>query len=405
MTAPTVFMHSRFSGSKDLLPPYMCQVSGKPFLEWQLLWLAKQDFTDVVLLQGYGYESVRDYFGDGCRQNVSIRYMNEAFTPGKAGVEDDCIFLDGSVLFDVPLGWLVAFRRSSMPENAVCMALKYKRNAAGHCRFSVESSWRVTAFDNCEKRAEGYIGGGILITGPELFHNSGICMGTDNGDLFRGLISEGRLFGVPFGGRYVEIDREEPCRLSNAPLEEWFFSPKKPALFLDRDGILIEDTGYVGDPNTLIFKEEFFELSKKAQDAGFVVAVLSNQAGVAKGVLQVEDVQNINNRIMRRFESRGVRVAGIYWCPYHESGTQPEWTRKSLERKPEPGMVLEAIEAHGIDPFRSMMVGDKNTDRIDLPYLRSFIVPGKYPVEDRGDITDIAGLEKFIRSCRTHSTG
>jgi len=87
-------------------------------------------------------------------------------------------------------------------------------------------------------------------------------------------------------------------------------------------------------------------------------------------------------------------VAGVWYCPYHESGSVPEWTRPSLQRKPEPGMILLAADALGLDVGRSLMVGDKESDRINLPYLATHILAGRYPVED-ADPT-VEGMRRAI---------
>jgi hypothetical protein len=94
----------------------------------------------------------------------------------------------------------------------------------------------------------------------------------------------------------------------------------------------------------------------------------------------------------------GVRPAGLYWCPYHEEGVLPQWKRPSLLRKPKPGMVLKAFEEHRIDPHSSIMVGDKDSDRIKPPLSSQFHRSRALPVEDRGDIVDVSMLEKIIAS-------
>jgi histidinol phosphatase-like enzyme len=109
-------------------------------------------------------------------------------------------------------------------------------------------------------------------------------------------------------------------------------------------------------------------------------------------------VENVNKKIVEKFESYGVHPAGFYWCPYHEDGTVPEWTRPSLMRKPEPGMVLKAVEEHNADLMRSVMIGDKNTDRIQLPYLNSIIILGRYTVGDSGENVDISKIDNVIKS-------
>jgi len=386
----------------------MLQVSGRPFLEWQLMWLARQEFNDVVILTSQQHTGLSDYL-KGCHiQDLSVRCCDvralseTAMDTAKSenGTSADaCVFIKGNILFDIPIAWLVQYRRTSLPKDSVCVALKYSDRAEGSCWISIGPSLAVNSCrEKCETWSEGYISGGIVIAGADTIQNIGNGTPSIEDGIFPGLISKTKLFGVPFGAKYIDIGAEDIQLLGDDSIGEWFFKKKTPALFLDRDGILVEDTGYLKDPNALVFKERFFELSRLAQDKGFVVVILSNQAGVARGYISVEDVEKVNERIREKFVSYGVSPAGMYWCPYHEKGVIPEWTRSSLLRKPEPAMALKAMEEHPIDPLTSMMVGDKSTDRLYLPYLRTFIVPGRYPVDGVDDIVDVDFIEEIIKT-------
>ncbi|MEJ2108523.1 MAG: HAD-IIIA family hydrolase [Acidobacteriota bacterium] len=391
----------------------MARISGKPFLEWQLLWLARQGFTEVVLLADGENDGLREYFGDGGSWGVSLEYASIAdcngLECGESGTpscrsSDVCVFLSDSVLFDIPLAWLVEYYRASLPGNSVCAALRYSDKPSRSGWISVENSWEITTTqEKSEAQKEGYLNTGICVAGADLINNTGRGIASIENDFFAGLTSQKKLFGIPFGGKFIDIGLADNSSTYEFHLREWLTEEKAPALFLDRDGILIEDTGYVQNPDNLVFKDRFFTLARRAQEKGFRIVVLSNQAGVAKGILSVEDVERVNDRIYKKFETYGILPTAIYWCPYHERGLLPEWTRFSLQRKPEPGMALKAMEEHAIDPLSSVMVGDKNTDRIRLPYLRSFIVPGRYPVDDSGDFADIEAVENYIESYRMNS--
>lgn len=394
MTMPAVYIFPGGSGTWE-----MVRVFGRPLLEWQLLWLARQGCTDVALLPGMGLERIREYFRDGRRWNVSIRYAAGDGPGCVPGDEDACVILNGGMVFDVPLAWLIEYRRRSLARDSVCCALKYAETAPPHGCVRVDASWAVCARGAPERgQTDGYTDGGVYVAGSEFVSGAGIDRGLIDSAALPGLLAARKLFGIPFGGGCLDIGHAGRRPPADTPIETWLLGDKTPTLFLDRDGILIEDTGYVKAADGLVYDDRFFELSRKASDKGFTVVVVSNQAGVAKGYIGVEDVEAVNRRILERFESFGVRPAGFYWCPYHEKGTRPEWTRRSLQRKPEPGMVLKAVGDHGIDPLRSLMVGDRDTDRIRLPYLRSFIVPGRHRAEAAGDVVDISAIEQALEA-------
>jgi D,D-heptose 1,7-bisphosphate phosphatase len=134
----------------------------------------------------------------------------------------------------------------------------------------------------------------------------------------------------------------------------------RPALFLDRDGTINHDPGYIRDPEIVRLidgvAENLKDLKKKF---GFKLIIISNQAGVAKGLMTVEEVEAVNKRVKDLLEENGVAIDDIYYCPYHPDFDPPE---KSKCRKPSPFMILQAAKDHDIDLSRSFMIGDRASD-------------------------------------------
>lgn len=375
------------------LPKPMAPVAGKPFLEWQIAWLARQGFDDIVLLVGHRHEVIMEYFGDGSGFSVKIRYAVEHELLGTGGAvlaalteypSESFVILNGDTFFDLDLVWLTDYLLHSIPRDAICLALKYREDTRRYGNVTLTGHWQVSGFvEKAGDLTDGYINGGVYLGRSQALaaHTGGrLSMETD---IFPRLVQEGRLFGVPFGGRFVDIGIPEDYAFANQTLADWFAAHKRPALFLDRDGVLIEDSGYVRDPDTLVFREDVLTmLAETLRGSETALVIVSNQAGIAKGKLSPADAEAVNARVVERMRKFGLAVAGVWYCPYHESGSLPEWTRPSLQRKPEPGMILLAADKLELDIGRSLMVGDKESDRIRLPYLASHILAGRYPVKD-----------------------
>jgi D-glycero-D-manno-heptose 1,7-bisphosphate phosphatase len=134
------------------------------------------------------------------------------------------------------------------------------------------------------------------------------------------------------------------------------------ALFLDRDGIINLDLGYVHRPTDFIFRDGIFELCRAAQDAGLLLVVVTNQAGIGRGYYTEADFQALTRWMLARFAERGIGFAGLEYCPDHPVHGIGHYRRENRRRKPSPGMILDACTALGIDPARSIMVGDRATD-------------------------------------------
>jgi D-glycero-D-manno-heptose 1,7-bisphosphate phosphatase len=171
---------------------------------------------------------------------------------------------------------------------------------------------------------------------------------------------------------------------------------KQKALFIDRDGIINEDTGYPHKPEHIRFHGDIFPLLKKAQDAGYLLIVITNQAGVAKGKFTEQDVVALHEWMKGEFLKRSITIARFYYCPHHAQGTVEEYRRDCDCRKPKPGMVIQALHDFPIDPASSLVVGDKTSDRIRLPGLRSVIVKSKYTGDDY-DVEQLSSVASYLR--------
>ena len=136
----------------------------------------------------------------------------------------------------------------------------------------------------------------------------------------------------------------------------------KKALFLDRDGIINTDFGYVHQIKDFEFTNGIFDLCRYAQDMGYSIFVITNQAGIARGYYTVDDFNTLTQWMLAEFKKEHVVISDVYFCPHHpEKGTN-EYVKKCKCRKPEPGMLLKAQKEHGLDLAHSIFIGDKVSD-------------------------------------------
>ena len=137
---------------------------------------------------------------------------------------------------------------------------------------------------------------------------------------------------------------------------------RRPGVLLDRDGTIIEDTGYVGKTRDVRFLDGAIAAIARLNAAGVPVAVVTNQAGVARGYYELEDVQLVHKHMAAELAVHGAHVDLWLFCPYHPEGTVPAFARASADRKPGPGMALAAAEALDLDLAASWIVGDSACD-------------------------------------------
>jgi histidinol-phosphate phosphatase family protein len=134
------------------------------------------------------------------------------------------------------------------------------------------------------------------------------------------------------------------------------------AVFLDKDGTVLEDVPYNVDPGRMQLAPEAGIGLRLLHEAGYRLVVISNQPGVARGMFRAESLGAVEVRLSELFEAAGARLDAFYYCPHNPEESVPRYSVECSCRKPAPGLLLRGAREHGIDLARSWMVGDKPAD-------------------------------------------
>jgi D-glycero-D-manno-heptose 1,7-bisphosphate phosphatase len=132
-----------------------------------------------------------------------------------------------------------------------------------------------------------------------------------------------------------------------------------PAVFLDRDGTVIEESGYLDRLERLVFYPFSVDAVRLLNRAGFAVVIVTNQAGIAKGIFKESFVAEAHRHIAEHLAAGGARIDGFYYCPHHPEASVEAYRKRCDCRKPQPGMFKQAGADLGIDLARSYVVGDR----------------------------------------------
>lgn len=135
----------------------------------------------------------------------------------------------------------------------------------------------------------------------------------------------------------------------------------RKAVFFDRDGVLITDTGYLSDPADICWTPGAQQALALLAARGYLLFVVTNQSGVARGYFPESAIARVH-AAMQAYLPPEARFADIAWCPHHPEGTVPGYACVCACRKPAPGMVTALIDRHGIDTSRSFLIGDRPSD-------------------------------------------
>ena len=135
-----------------------------------------------------------------------------------------------------------------------------------------------------------------------------------------------------------------------------------PALFLDRDGVINHEVGYLHREEEVRFVDGIFSLCRTAQALGYKLVVVTNQSGIARGFYTPEQFHRLMAWFRVEFEREDVHIDAVYFCPYHPEHGVGEFRREHDDRKPGPGMLLRAAVDLDLDLSRSILVGDRCSD-------------------------------------------
>ncbi len=343
----------------DTTPKPLVEVANRPFLEHLLCQLAEQGIVRFVLMTGYLGEQIHEYFGTGSRWGWDIRYSHGPadWDTGRrvveaAGLLDDSFVLLYSDNF-APVDLRVLADRHAATGRSLTVTLKPK--TGGNVRYSPQRD--ITAYDptrfapGLDHVEIGY----MFVVRDATLRMLGAIAGYPDvafSEVLRAAAGVGELGGLETGGTYYSIS--DPTRLE---LTRDYFSTKR-ILLIDRDGTISRQLArgqYVSTWEQFEFVPETVQAMRELADDGFEFIVITNQAGIALGVVEEAEVDRIHQHMTAELGRLGITVLEVYMSPDH-------WDSGSVMRKPAPGMFHLASDEHRFRLDRVLYVGDDIRD-------------------------------------------
>lgn len=343
----------------DIRPKPMIEVCGKPFLEHQIELLRAQGFKKILLLLGYLPEIVQNYFGDGRKWGIEIEYSVTAvedLTGRRLKLAekklDDIFFL---VYCDNywPLPMEKMWQRFSELDVPLMVTVYSNKDNYTKSVLKVDDAGFVTIYDK-KKKTPDLQGTEIsyAIVRKDLIRqlpdeNVGL-----EETLFPPLIAKRQLAAFVTHHRYYSVG--DTFRL---PITREFLS-RRPAVILDRDGVLNVKpprANYVRNWSEFKWTPDAKEILYQLNEANFRVIIVSNQAGINRGAMTENDLQQIHLRMVAEAEQAGGHIDAIYFCPH-------DWDEGCECRKPKPGMLFQAQHDFNLDLSRTLFIGDDERD-------------------------------------------
>ncbi len=365
-------------------PKCLMPVAGRPFVD-HLLWdLRRHGVRRVVFAVGRLGEQVESHVGDGSAFGLQAVYSREESAMGTGGAlalaaehvtTDEALVLNGDSLFDVNyLDLAVRLRSAAAGSARAVIALREVEDASrygsvrvagggdaadGDRRAVAAPTACVAAFDEKGVSGPGLVSGGVYCVQSSLLRSLPREPHSLETEVFPRLVVEGELYGAVYDGLFIDIGVPDSLELAQTAVAAW---RRRPVAFLDRDGVLNVDVNYLHKPEQVVWLPGAIEAVRELNDAGYLVIVVTNQAGIGRGFYTESDFEVFTAWMAERLADAGAHVDAVYHCPHHPTEALPGWREDCECRKPRPGMFLRAIAEWDVDVERSFMVGDKPGD-------------------------------------------
>jgi D-glycero-D-manno-heptose 1,7-bisphosphate phosphatase len=337
---------------------------GLSLLDLLIEQVARQGFSDVVLLAGHLGHLVQARYDGRTFGNARVRVLVEPEPRGTAGalvaardiVDSRFLLLNGDSFFDVNMRALAA------EAGTHCEALIALRRVPETSRYgAVELDGnRIVRFrEKISGAGPGFINGGIYVMNSAAVDRIRFLPCSIETDIFPTLADEGQLKGAVRDGYFLDIGLPETLQQGRCEL---LALRRKPAAFLDRDGVINHDHGYVHRPDQIDWIPGAKESVRRLNDLGYRVVVVTNQAGVAHGYYGEEDIFTLHDWIQQEMAGEGAFIEAFYYCPYHPDAQVERFRADHADRKPNPGMIFRALSDMQIDKQHSFLIGDKDSD-------------------------------------------
>lgn len=392
---------TRIASIKSDVPKPMIPICGKPILEWQIENLKACGLTDITLVVGYLGNVIQEFFGDGSKFGVSIRYFVEDAPLGTAGalfkmpeLTEDFLLMCGDVILDVDFNRFIEFHHKN---NAWASLIAHPNGHPYDSSLLVTDilppqelgglpvdTHRVVRWMNKEDERLYYknrVNAGIEIISPELLKETMKIFvprhpeAQDRIDLDRDVlkpnIKSGRIYaydtpeyikdmGTP--DRFYEVEKD----VKSGKVKARNLKNKQKAVFLDRDGTINKYIGFLTKPEQFELIPGVAEAIKIINKSGYLTIVVTNQPVIARGDCSWEELKTIHDKMETELGKAGAFVDAIYICPHHPDkgfeGERPEYKLECECRKPNSGLIIKASQDFNVDISNSVMIGDSEND-------------------------------------------
>tara|TARA_B100001175_G_C19472240_1_gene622397 strand:- start:202 stop:1383 length:1182 start_codon:yes stop_codon:yes gene_type:complete len=351
---------SRLSNITRHTPKPLIKINGKRFILYLIENLKNQGFNNFLILTHYKSEKILNFL----KKDKSVKIYKEKNKLGTSGclkniyskLDENFLILNGDTLFDINYRDLIY--KAKKNKFGCFVALIKSNNHKGKFSYKLGKNGIVIKYKK-SSRSNIFVSGGVYLLKKKFLRLLNNKISDLDNDLLLKIFNDKKLYAKIYDKKFIDIGTPKTLKQSKKIIPKIIF---KPVCFLDRDGVINEDFGYVASKIRFRWKKNIIKTIKFLNDNDYRIIVVSNQSGIARGFFKEKDVEHLNSWINYKLNEQGAFISKFYYCPYHIDGKIKKYKKKSFLRKPNPGMLLQANKEFKINKNRTFLIGDKYTD-------------------------------------------
>tara|TARA_B100000941_G_C28500880_1_gene554107 strand:- start:1406 stop:2611 length:1206 start_codon:yes stop_codon:yes gene_type:complete len=353
---------SRIKSFLGKSPKPMLKFNSKNFIQYILNKFSKYNFKRILILTGYRGNVISKKYNNTFKNFIKISCIREKKIMGTGGAlhslkklkVKDFVLVNGDTIFDINLKELLG----SISKNSVGSIALIKNKNLNNKKLN---NLKLVNNYIASKNSGNLMNGGTYYFKKNIFKyvkKSNISL---ENKILPFLLKKKIINGKVFDNFFLDIGTREKFKLANKKLKLNF---KKKAIFLDRDGVINYDYGYVHDFNNFKFKKNVIKGLKLIIKKNYHIFIVTNQAGIAKGIFSEKKLVKLHKKLKEILCLENIYFDDVLYSPFHPKGIIKRYKGTSDLRKPGTGMIKILKKNWDIDYQKSLMIGDKKTDEI-----------------------------------------
>tara|TARA_X000000950_G_scaffold286617_1_gene396101 strand:- start:24060 stop:25223 length:1164 start_codon:yes stop_codon:yes gene_type:complete len=324
--------------------------------------LTRFGINNIILLCHYKFKIFRkryhnrNIFGANifCVKEKKLLGSSGALYNAKKKLDKNFIFCNGDTFFDININDLTSeFLRKKI---LALIALKKLKSTQRKDTFKVGKNKQLL-LDQSHK--SNLINSGICVFSKKIIPHL-VKLGSLEKNVFPKLVKLKKICGKEYKNYFLDMGEISTLKKLPKFLDKIFF---KPCLFLDRDGVINKDTGYVFKQKNFKWRKNIFKFIKKYNDKNYYVIIITNQSGIGRGYYTEKDLFKLHKWMCQKIKSKGGNIDSIYFAPYFKNSKFTKYRKGKRMRKPDIGMIEKAKKEFKIDTKNSIFIGDNDIDK------------------------------------------